>query len=141
MYIADNIRSEDAEEIWASGLSKARDVIVRGIKDSDYVLAGYVKDDPVCIWGVVREDLLFNQGIPWMLGTSALNDNRKAWAFLRKCRKPVLSMMENYDRLENYVDARNVRSQRWLRYMGFTLEEPKPYGALELPFHKFWMES
>lgn len=139
-YIGENVRPEDAEELWASSFSKAGEVIEKGLRYSDVAYAGIINGVPVCVWGVVKESLISDDGIPWMVGSNELNNDDVAKTFLRLCREPIMVMLENYDRLENYVDARNIRSQRWLRYMGFTIEkEPIPYGVLQMPFYKFWM--
>ena len=39
----------------------------------------------------------------------------------------------------NYVDVRHKEAIRWLKWLGFTLNEPTPYGPFGLPFHKFHM--
>lgn len=140
--VSANVRPEDAEELWATSYSRPEDVLSRALEYSEYALTGFIDDVPVCIWGVVSDSLLFNDGTPWMVGTHDLNNDRMAIAFLRHCRVPIMVMAEKYDKLENYVDARNKRSIKWLKYMGFTVEkDSEPYGVLRMPFHRFWMEK
>ena len=43
--------------------------------------------------------------------------------------------------LLNFVDNRNIKAQNWLRWLGFTLEEPEPHGVAGLPFRRFWMRK
>jgi len=53
------------------------------------------------------------------------------------CVKWVRRQSEKFSLLYNYVDARNVKSIKWLRWLGFQLDEPAPYGVRGLPFHRF----
>jgi hypothetical protein len=43
--------------------------------------------------------------------------------------------------LENVVDARNTKSIRWLRRMGFEVLPAAPLGVEGRPFHLFVMEN
>jgi len=75
-----------------------------------------------------------------MLGSEELNMPRVGNEVGKRSRYYVLEMKRHFQRLENYVDARQKRSIRWLKWCGFTVENPKPWGTLGLPFHQFWME-
>ena len=137
-FIAATIRPADREEMWAACLQTPSDAIRMGMEASDTVLTAMVHDRPVAMWGVVKESLIGNVGTPWMVASFLIDD--EARTFLRHCRGPVMELLSQYDTLENHVDARNVRSIQWLRWLGFTIEEPKEYGVFKLPFHKFWMK-
>lgn len=54
-------------------------------------------------------------------------------------RAYTAAMLQQYDTLTNFVDARHSESVAWLQRLGFKLEEPTPHGALGLPFHRFTM--
>jgi hypothetical protein len=138
-HIVQNIRKPDLAELWASCLQTPDVVARKGLERSEVVMTGMIDDEPVCVWGVVKESMLFNAGTPWMIGSKALD--RNATKFLRHCRPEVMKLLDNYDILENYVDARNRRSIQWLRWLGFNIEEAEPYGVFKLPFHRFWMEK
>ncbi|MGU3629837.1 hypothetical protein [Comamonas sp. C24C] len=93
----------------------------------------------LAVGGVVPISLLSGQGSPWLLGTTALDlfPGR-----LTRGAKTYLSRMQTeYPHLLNYVDARNVRSVRWLRRLGFTVHPAEPYGIAGLPFHLFEMRA
>lgn len=137
--IAANVRPEDRDELWATSYSTPEQAMVKGIEYSDASYTGMIDGEPVCMWGVVPDGLIFNSGVPWMVGSTALD--KHSIRFLRQCRKPLMEILDRYDRLENHVDARNVRSVQWLKFMGFKIEEPENYGVLKLPFHRFWKES
>lgn len=137
-HIADNVRPEDRAEIWAACLQKPLPAMEAGMKFGE-AHTGIIDDVPVCMWGVIEESMIGNVGTPWMVASKDIDSQAKV--FLRHCRAPVMEIFGRYDRLENYVDARNGRSIMWLRWLGFKIEEPEPYGILNLPFHKFHKES
>ena len=72
-----------------------------------------------------------------MLGTDLVEKHSKA--FLRRNKAYLSEMAQGFDTLENYVDARNEVSKKWLEWLGFEIGEPEPMGVLGLPFHKFEM--
>ena len=138
--IAADVRAPDVAEIWASSRQVPERAMISGIKYSEQAMTGLVDGEPVCMWGVVNDSLVGRIGIPWMIGTSKLD--KYARLFLRECRKPQLEMFSGYGMLMNYVDARNTRAIKWLRFMGFEIEpEPIPYGLSGLPFHKFTLKE
>ena len=80
----------------------------------------------------------FYTGTPQDLYPDALEKYQRT--FLRRCGKVVNAMLTVYPYLENYVDARNHTARIWLHWLGFTIDEPQPYGINNLPFHRFHME-
>ena len=74
-----------------------------------------------------------------MLGTIDLNFHSRK--FLRESRRVVSLLAEEFPVMENYVDARNTASIRWLQWVGFSVYYPKPYGRDNLPFHRFDMRA
>ena len=80
-------------------------------------------------------------GVPWMLAGQCLDRNRLTrLEVARLCRGIIEDMLlARFDSLANVVDARQVRSIRWLKWCGFTVEAARPLGPHGLPFHLFWM--
>ena len=137
-YIAANAREADVQELHASSYQTPLNAMKLGMDLSDFALTGCVDGEPVMMWGVYFESLLWGIGTPWMVATKQLD--KFAMVFLRRCRDGLLEKKKNYGMLVNYVDARNVKAIRWLKWLGFNVEEEtKPYGALKLPFHRFTM--
>jgi hypothetical protein len=50
-------------------------------------------------------------------------------------------MLEQHSFLENWVDARNVTSIKWLKWCGFDFDDPAPFGVEQLMFHRFEMRK
>lgn len=137
--ISKMVRPHDRDELMAAFGQIPDEAMADGLRYSD-ALTGYIDDQPVCMWGVAPVCLLTGLGAPWMVGTSLLD--RFALPFMRECRPQVLELFSNYARLENYVDVRNVRAIRWLKALGFTVDdEAQPYGIYRLPFRRFWREA
>lgn len=75
---------------------------------------------------------------PWMMATTALESTPRI--LMRVALKYLSVMRGKYPRLSNHVDARNKRSIRWLRAIGFTVHaHTVPFGPYGLPFHPFEM--
>ncbi len=93
---------------------------------------------PGALLGVVTTSVLYNVGSPWMLATSRADAFPRA--FIAYGRAYTRIMLEEYEALENHVDARNRKAVAWLRRIGYRVGPAEPYGALGLPFHHFRAE-
>lgn len=133
-----HVRQADVDEFLATNGWSPRRVLETGLKTSTFCCAGIINGKVVTIFGVAPASMIGGSGIPWLVGTDALEKYQRT--FLRRCGKVVNAMLTVYPYLENYVDARNNAARVWLHWLGFTLEEPKPYGIHSLPFHRFHME-
>lgn len=131
------VRAADIQEFDALGWSPRR-VLDTGIKTSTFSCAGLVNGQVITIFGVAPGSMIGGNGIPWLVGTDNLQRYQRT--FLRRCRHVVNEMQAVYPYLENYVDERNHVAKAWLHWLGFTLEEARPYGVSGLPFHRFHME-
>ena len=131
--LASRLRKADAEEAWASAEATPLEAVLRSWRGSVLSWSGFADGRLVCMWGVCPGP---GYGVPWMLGTDEVVTYQKH--FLRRNRSFVLRMHQEFDRLYNWVDARNVVAIRWLRWLGFTIEPAVSHGPLDLPFHLFW---
>lgn len=133
-----NIRPADRDEVMASS-GKLEETLVESVRTSNWVVVGLADDELACIFGLAPIDgLLGRRAAPWMLGTPVLD--KHPGALMKRCRRYVDGMLHTYPHLLNFVDARNKRSIRWLKHLGFTIHPPVPYGAQQLPFHLFEMK-
>jgi hypothetical protein len=90
------------------------------------------------MFGVGAMSMLSDTGHPWMFGSNEMEHHSRA--LIRDARPYIDAMLRIYPRLENIVDARNKKSIRWLRHVGFRIDPPIPAGVDGLPFHPFVME-
>ncbi|EMX0849497.1 hypothetical protein AAF302_000704 [Pluralibacter gergoviae] len=132
------VRQADAQEFLATNGWSPRRVLDTGLKTSTFCCAGLINGRVVAIFGVAPASMIGGSGIPWLVGTDALVTYQRT--FLRRCGRVVTAMLMAYPRLENYVDVRNHVAKSWLHWLGFTLEEPAPYGVQGNLFHRFHME-
>lgn len=139
--IAANARQADIDELWAQGRSSPLRALRYGMKVCPRARTGLLDGEPVCMFGVTPYSILRGQGVPWMVGTRALEGLSAQKALLRVSEQVMGGWMGEYSLLFNFVDQRNVAAHRWLRWLGFTLRDPVPYGPDHLPFHPFFWSS
>jgi len=136
-YIASNLRQEDEVEVWLSHRMGAYEAVLTSIADSD-VCRCIESDDgePLGMTGVCGDRI-------WLLGTSRLTatwENR--WQLTICGRQWVDHCLSVVGvPIGNHVYAKNQRSIRWLRHLGFTIEHPEPFGPSGALFCPFWRES
>jgi hypothetical protein len=132
------VRRDDRHEVMAAYGYPVEELLGRCVAKSELAWAGMVDDEVACIFGVVGASLLSETGYPWLVGTDLIEAHAKA--FLRRNKKMVAVMLERFPRLENYVDVRNTKSIQWLTWLGFSFDDPAPYGIYRMPFMKFTKE-
>ena len=136
--IAHNMREVDKQEIWASCKSRPLEALVKAIKISSECRVGKANGEIICIFGVAPHTMVSDQGSIWMLGTNLLP--KHSLKFLKECSNEVVDISAGFSIIENWCDARNKITLRWLKWLGFTIEEAKPYGVYEMPFHHFYKQ-
>ena len=137
--IAPLLRQADKDEIEAASGLTPRTALELSLRLCDEPVIGFMDGQPASIWGVNTGCFVQNRGVPWMLGTPLLDRYPKTW--LPIAAAILKDMRDRYTLLENYVDARNKKSIRWLKRLGFQFEKAQPYGVHGLHFHKFWIEG
>lgn len=133
-----NMREHDKQEVNAATRMGIWNAVETSVTMSTYSKTGLVNDELVCMWGVCPISLLSSSGSPWMLGTDLIEKRQRV--FLRRSKPWLDDIRKDYRYLENFVDARNVLSVKWLKWLGFEMDEAEPYGIHGEPFHKFTME-
>jgi len=136
--IARNMRQADVEEVWASDNFTPLEALMSSWKMSEYTVVITINDEPCVMMGLVIRDILSGNGIPWMLGTdTALKYKKK---FFTEVPDVMTQMLSICPRLYNYVHSKNEVSIKWLKWIGFILCDPEPYGCEKELFHKFYIE-
>jgi GNAT superfamily N-acetyltransferase len=137
--LAPRMRAADVAEVYAAARHAPLEALTRSLAISTHAWCGIMDGEVACLFGVGMRSLLGGVGSPWMLGSDLIEQHGKA--FLRRSRGVVAQMQAAYPELENWVDARNAVSIRWLRWLGFTLEPAAPFGPFDCPFHRFWKRN
>lgn len=133
--MGDDIRTADRLECWAAGHLWAEEAIMRGLASSTRAWTARADGKILSILGVEPASALTGLGRPWMVGTHALETY--AVAAIRESRPALMVMHQLFPRLENWVDARNLKAIRWLRWLGFRVYPARPWGLEQMPFHRF----
>lgn len=138
--VLSDLRPADREEADALlGPGKADEAIRDSLKASIMAWAAEDEDGAVFIFGLATGSALNAEGAPWMVGTT--RTERYPRELVREARPYIARMLTAAPLLANAVDARNSRSIRWLKRIGFTILPAMPLGAAGLPFHPFYMDA
>ena len=129
------LRPSDLAEAEAWSTEPPETTVANSIRDSSEAWAGLAGGELVCLFGVAPLTLIGVTGIPWLMGSVLMEKHQRA--FLRRNRAMVDHWQGMFPILRNFVDARNVTSQKWLRWLGFEIGPAVPYGVSGLPFHPF----
>lgn len=135
--IACYAREADVRELWACAKTTPLAAMVKGMRVSPDAWTWLVDGVPVCMFGVAPYSILGGGGCPWLIGTHEIDSH--AWLFLRNSKDGILGLLAQWDHLHNWVDARNTKAIKWLKFLGFTIHPAEPYGPFGLPFHHFEM--
>jgi len=92
-----------------------RTLLIRAAANSRHTFAGLVGAKPIFLGGVYYE------GCVWMVATPGVADHRKF--YLRTTKQQTEIMQSMFPVLWTCVDARYVRSLRWLEWLGFKIGE------------------
>lgn len=137
-HIAQALRARDRQELQAVHGDDV-DVLAclrRAISVSEQAFTAWAPDgEPIALYGVAAVSLIGGLGCPWFLATDRAQSYPRDIVVVGK--QSVQDWSQRYDQLFNYVDARNLRSIRWLKRIGFDVFPPLPYGVQGRPFHRF----
>lgn len=106
----------------------------------------YCLEDSVDVWVVIHEDkiegvfgvaLVPGHGVPWFVATDKFREFRITFA--KESKTVVRSLLKRYEKLINFVDSRHTASIKWLRWLGFEVDEDIEhfFSDPEVPFYQF----
>jgi len=132
--IALNLRPQDELEVRLSDGVEGYDAVMESYYAS--TIARVIMGDnsaPVGVTGVCGDRI-------WLLGTAALTETKShRWQLAAHGREWVKHCIDVVGGpIGNHVYSRNRSAVRWLKHLGFVIEDAAPYGVRGAPFHKFW---
>lgn len=137
MEIGLNIRDQDETEVRLSHGISGLEAVLDSYIESDICMA--IEGDnglPVGITGVCGDRI-------WLLGTYGLtatkNHRRELCLYGREWVDYCLE--QTGGPIGNHVYSKNTASIRWLKFLGFTVEHPEPFGPSAALFCPFWREK
>lgn len=93
-----------------------------------------IDDVPVAALGCTNHG---DHGSPWLLGTPGIEGMAAGRALLRDGSMMMEQWAAEYGLLSNHAYAENAVHIRYLKALGCTLRDPRPYGPLQRPFMEF----
>lgn len=136
--IADDMRQADIDEVWASDHLSPIDALMNSWRMSECTTVATCKGEALVMFGLVKPTLLSDTGVIWMLGANKSLKYRRE--FLLKTPLVLDEMMTICPKLCNMVHSKHHESIRWLKWLGFTIEEPEVHGPENELFHRFYIE-
>lgn len=137
LHVEKYMRAADVAELEAAG--QCRESIRQAWRASSHCFTLRLGGEVAMVYGVVPASILTGSGVIWALGTDDVT--RKAKSFLPESRRCLDDCLSAYNHLYNWVDTNNMASRRWLKWLGFEIQEVAPYGPLQSPFHRFDMRA
>jgi hypothetical protein len=136
--LIERIRLADKREIeCATGLPHYESII-KACETCDEVWSAFVDGDLIAVFGMNVISYVTGSAIPWFISTHEIEKHQIV--FLKFCRPVFKKMCSNLNSLVNYVDDRNDLAKNWLKWLGFKLHDPVPFGVEMMPFRCFTME-
>lgn len=117
VFLSDKLRDADLLECVAHGLTPY-DALKLGYDKADLCRVACVGENPIAIFGIEKDT-----GIIWLLGSDDISIFRKD--FIKKSKQELNNLMEGCDEVSAYMHKDNVVHEKWLRWLGFTVE---PYN-------------
>jgi len=137
--LSHTMRPSDVRECWAANHYAPYDALKHSIYHTDKPFTGLYRGSVMCIWGVGKVSYLSKEGIPWMLTSNLVSKHSRE--FIRRSPGLLKDMQKEAIILINTVDVRNKVSIKWLKWLGFIIHPPVPFGPDDMLFHPFIMEN
>lgn len=129
------LRQSDIDECEALfGNGSVLEATLHGLTPEGAAFVAVHAGETIAVFGVCPGDEE-GVGTPWLIGSEALD--RCARELVSEARSTLAIWQRFYPILRNVVDARNKKSIRWLKHLGFTVRDPKPLGLSGELFHEF----
>ena len=94
---------------------------------------------PTALWGVAPVSDDPQVGHLWMLACEAFDNDPDE---LQELSRLVFDeMLNEFPRLENFIDSRKVRAIAMLRSIGFAVEPAEAQPPLDGDLHRVWIDS
>ena len=134
LHIAINLREEDRTEVWLSHGATSTEAVMWSWSESDLCRCIAAADgEPLALTGLVGNRI-------WLLGTEKLTaTHERRLQLCKEGRSWVETCLERAGMaIGNDVYAKNLRSIRWLKHLGFQVATPRPMGPSAELFSEFW---
>lgn len=133
-----DMRAADRCEIAGLGVG-VKKALWRGFRNSPICRVALIDGNVAAIWGVCIGmqvgSLLGSQGMPWLHTTADVE--KIPLSFVKVAKTELAAMIALYPRLESYVAAEYVQAIKFLRILGFAVDEPAAVGVNGARYSRF----
>lgn len=138
--MAPHMRAADVDEVRAASGHTPLEALVESIKASNGdAWTVRCNGEVLCIGGVMTSSLLTGRVVPWLLTSNAVDRHMKS--FYKVTKNAIQALREQYDHMENVIDARHVVALRWARRLGFEIGKEESFGPEGRGFHRIIMKG
>jgi hypothetical protein len=137
-YVADNLRDADRQEVLANvGIEPSTVLPTLLLEGREIYAAGLCEDNRAeVLWGLDPIFGVDRAAVIWLLSTDRMYDHPVE--FVTQSKAHIEYAHSRFDLLTNFIDARNTRHIRWLKWSGFTiLRKVDRFGYAGIPFFEF----
>lgn len=132
--LVENIRDIDRTEAEAVAGMPIEQAVAEAARRSIRTRAGYVDGRLVAVWGMGMRTVLSRDGMPWLLATKVLEEDRAARrAMVLHSRSELDALSEGFTKFWNMVHSHNRIAIRWLQWLGFEFGD----GDIDVSGHPF----
>lgn len=130
--IAARCRQADVDELWAVGGVTPAIALEIGLVNSVYARTFLIDKDPAAMGGVVQDG---KSGVVWMVATDLVEKHKRA--FLVRSVVELEKVQRRFGHLYNWVDVRNRKAVRFLKWIGFEMNDAAAHGVMRRQFYFF----
>jgi hypothetical protein len=134
--LAPNLAKADLAELWAMERRDPVTSMMSAWRRGRETWALLSDDTVVAMYGVIDVSLVSDGGRPWNF--SCQDVGKYAKSFIKESVRIEKEWADKYSFLTNYVDSRHTKAVRWIKWLGYTLDNPIPIGPEKVPFFRFW---
>jgi len=133
--LAPRLRVIDKQEIFYAGGLRPKQALEYSLENSlDAITVKYEGSDiPILMAGISNNlGLMDDRKNIWLLASDEINNI--SFKFLKQCNNYMLLLAKG-NKVCNHVMEGNNITLKWLKWLGFTIYEPKPFGLYDKRFH------
>lgn len=113
--------------------------VLYSIERSTHAWSGFADGEIGAVFGLGAASLVADDAMPWLIPTPLVRHHRIA--FLRRSKTLISEALELYPMLSGHVESEFTDSIAWLRWLGFSVGEPKHVSSLGIDLRAFEMRA
>jgi hypothetical protein len=137
--LSPKLRQLDLDEVKASHGHTGEQALLAGYVSASHCFTVELSGEVIAMFGVSPSVVGPRIGSGWLLGSDKIDSSKIAFA--KASLKALGFLLESYDAVFNFVDARHVRSIEWLKWLGAFFYDERPFGVEQKPFQMFVIDK